>query len=116
MKLSREEELFLRHWMYDEVHYEDAPGPAKRLQIEHRAVPADLAILIAAGIPDPLEQERAGLERPSADPPTWPWSDDSLHARVSEARAALSAQRPSIAMSAEVARPESPLETARHAR
>ena len=27
MKLSRDEELFLRHWMYDEVHYEEGPGP-----------------------------------------------------------------------------------------
>jgi hypothetical protein len=87
MRLSRDEELFLRHWMYDEVHYEEGPGPAKQLQVQHRATPADLADLIAAAIPDPLEQERAGLDRPSAEPPLWPWSEESLRARVSEARA-----------------------------
>jgi hypothetical protein len=89
MKLSPNEELFLRHWMYDEVHYEEGSGPAKRLQIQHRAIPGELAILIAAAIPDPLEQERAGLDRPSAEPPIWPWSPDSLRARVAEAKAAL---------------------------
>jgi hypothetical protein len=68
MKLSRDEELFLRHWMYDEVHYEEGPGPAKRLQLEHQAILGDLAMLIAAAIPDPIEQERAGLDRPSAEP------------------------------------------------
>ena len=89
MRPSHDEEMFLRHWMYDEVHYEDGPGPAKRLQLQHRAIPADLAIIIAAAIPDLVEQERAGLARPSAQPPTWPWSEDSLRARVSEAKTAL---------------------------
>ena len=42
MKLSRDEEIFLRHWIYDEAHYRDGTGPAKRLQREHRAIPADL--------------------------------------------------------------------------
>lgn len=88
MRLSPDEESFLRHWMYDEVHYQDGPGPAKRLQLEHRAIPADLAILIAAAIPGPVEQERAGRDRPSAEPPNWPWSEESLRARVTEARAA----------------------------
>jgi hypothetical protein len=45
MKLSRDEEVFLRHWMYDEVPYCDGQGPARRLQLEHRAVPAEMAIL-----------------------------------------------------------------------
>ena len=40
MKLSRDEANFLRHWMYDEAHYREGSGPAKRLQREHRAVPA----------------------------------------------------------------------------
>jgi hypothetical protein len=31
MRLSPEEETFLRHWMYDEVHYQNGTGPAKRL-------------------------------------------------------------------------------------
>lgn len=61
MRLSRDEEVFLRHWMHDEVHYGEGTGPAKRLQLRHRAVPADLAVLIAAAIPDPSDQESAGL-------------------------------------------------------
>jgi hypothetical protein len=48
MKLSPEEEAFLRHWMHDEVHFQQTQGPAKRLQLEHHARPADLAVLIAA--------------------------------------------------------------------
>ena len=43
MKLSREEDVFLRHWMYDEVHYRDGPGPAKTLQVRHHVTPAELA-------------------------------------------------------------------------
>jgi len=89
MRLSPDEELFLRHWMYDEVHYQDGPGPAKRLQLQHRAIPADLATLIAAAIPDFADQEMAGLSRPSAATPRWPWTEDSLSARLSEARTAL---------------------------
>jgi hypothetical protein len=93
MKLSRDEEVFLRHWMYDEVHYRDGLGPAKRLQLEHRAVPADLAVLIAAAVPDPADQEAAGLGPPPADPPTWPWTDEVLQTRLSEAKTALSTNR-----------------------
>jgi hypothetical protein len=29
MKLSHNEEQFLRLWMYDETHYRDGNGPAK---------------------------------------------------------------------------------------
>lgn len=89
MKLSRDEELFLRHWMYDEMHYQDGPGLAKRLQVQHRAIPADLATLIAAAIPDPADQEAAGLGPPPDEPPTWPWSEDALRARLLNARTAL---------------------------
>jgi len=92
MKLSRDEELFLRHWMYDEVHYQDGPGPAKRLQLQHRVIPADLATLIAAAIPNSSDQEMAGFSPPSAETPRWPWTKDSLSARLAEAKAAL-AQR-----------------------
>ena len=70
MRLSRDEESFLRHWMYDEVHYQDGPGPAKRLQLEHGAVPADLATLIAAAIPDAADQRNrpaSASAGPSAD-------------------------------------------------
>ncbi len=106
MRLSRDEESFLRHWIYDEAHYQDGPGPAKRLQLQHRAIPADLADLIAAAIPDPIEQERAGLDRPSTEPPKWPWSEESLQSRVTEARSVLSSE-PMSPVSAD-RRPASP--------
>jgi len=89
MRLSRDEELFLRHWMYDEVHYQDGPRPAKRLQLQHRAIPADLAALIAAAIPNAADQEMAGFSTRSAEIPMWPWTADSLSARLAEAKAAL---------------------------
>ena len=92
MRLSRDEELFLRHWMYDEVHFRDGVGPAKRLQVQHQVPPADLAVLIAAAIPDPADQQDAGSGPPPAEAPTWPWSDESLRTRLVEARGAL-AQR-----------------------
>ncbi len=89
MSLSRDEADFLRHWMYDEVHYAEGLGPAKRMQLQHRAVPADLAVLIAASIPDPVDQESAGLGPPPDTLPTWPWPADALRSRLAEARAAL---------------------------
>ncbi len=94
MKLSRDEESFLRHWMYDEVHYRDGQGPAKRLQLEHHVIPADLAVLVAAALPDPGDQEAAGLGPPPAELPTWPWSEDMLCTRLSEAKAVLFAELP----------------------
>jgi hypothetical protein len=89
MKLSRDEELFLRHWIRDEWHYREGQGTAKRLQIEHRAVPADLAVLVAAAIPEPADQEAIALGPPPHEPPRWPWSQQTLHARVDEARTLL---------------------------
>jgi hypothetical protein len=89
MRLSRDEEIFLRHWMYDEVHYGEGQGPAKRLQVQQQAVPADLAVLIAATMPDPTDQEAAGLGPPPAEPPAWPWPGDTLRLRLADARAAL---------------------------
>ncbi len=88
-KHPRDEELFLRHWMYDEMHYQNGPGPATQLQVPHRALPPDLATLIAAAIPDPSDQEAAGLGPPPSEPPTWPWSEDVLRARILKARTAL---------------------------
>jgi hypothetical protein len=89
MRLSCEEEQFLRRWMHDEVHYQEGQGPAKRLQLLHRAIPADLATLIAAAIPDPADQQAAGLAIPSAEPLVWPRSEERFRARVAEAQAVL---------------------------
>ena len=89
MKLSRDEEAFLHHWMRDEANFRDGPGPAKKLQLEHHAVPAQLAILIAAAIPD-LDDQAAIVADPSpAAAPLWPWTEDSLNARLCEVQSAL---------------------------
>ena len=88
MKLSRDEELFLRHWIYDEAHFREGVGPAKRLQIEHRIIPADLAAIIAAGIPDPQDQEIAASTSPTSAT-RWPWSGDGFQSRLAQARTVL---------------------------
>gem|GEM_PF-6170453 len=93
MILLRAEELFLRHWMYDEVHYQQGQGPAKRLQVEHCATPADLASLIAASMPDPAEQEVAGQGPPPTEPPSWPWSEEAWRARLLDVREILGERR-----------------------
>src|SRR5439155_19364333 len=61
MKLSREEENFLRHWIFDESHYQDGPGPAKRLQLEHQIAPVQMATIIAAAMPN-LEVQAAAAK------------------------------------------------------
>jgi hypothetical protein len=94
MRLSPDEELFLRHWMYEEAHYRAGPGPAKRLQLLHRARPADLALLIAAAFPDLAEQEAAGVGPPPSQSPAWPWSEEGLPARLREARTTLARRSP----------------------
>src|SRR5262245_56310421 len=89
MKLSPDEAVFLRQWMYDEIHYQDGRGPAKRLQVQHGVSPADLATLIAAAIPDPADQEAAGKGPPSVASPPWPWSVAVFQQRLAEARSTL---------------------------
>src|SRR5687767_6130606 len=89
MKLSPEEEAFLRHWIFDEAHYRDGIGPAKRLQLERGVIPADLATLIAAGLPELAIQEAAANGPPPAVGPTWPWSEQTLRARLKLAQAVL---------------------------
>jgi hypothetical protein len=89
MKLSREEEICLRHWIYDEALYREGAGPAKRLQVEHRAIPADLGTIIAAAMPSPAEQERAALGPRPSEPPAWPWPGNSLANRLRDAEAVL---------------------------
>ena len=89
MKLSHDEEVFLRHWIYDEWHYQEGRGPAKRLQLEHKVVPADLAMIIAASMRDLGEQEAAAEGPPPDEPPVWPWAADACAERVVEARSLL---------------------------
>src|SRR5437870_4454457 len=93
MRLSPEEDRFLRHWMYDEAHYRNGPGPAKQLQRTHQVAPADLAALIAAAIPDPLDQAAAGEDPPPDGPSTWPWSVTDFRNRLAEARSILAERR-----------------------
>src|SRR5947209_1497292 len=93
MRLSHEEEIFLRHWIYDELHYPKGQCSAKRLQVEHGVVPADMATIVAASMPEPEEQEAAGLGPPPAEPPLWPWSDDTWRDRRGEARLFLAQRR-----------------------
>lgn len=89
MSLSPEEERFLQSWMYDEVHYLEGVGGAKQLQLQHHIPPADLAVLIAAAMPDPADQEAAG-STPSSEAPAWPWSEMAWRQRLEEARIVLS--------------------------
>ncbi len=93
MKLSRDEELFLRHWMYDEVHFRNGQGPGKVLQLQHGVVAADLATLIAAAIPDPADQAAAGQGPRPSEEPVWPWSEADLRQRLSQAREILAARQ-----------------------
>ncbi len=93
MRLSHEEEVFLRHWIHDEAHYQESPGPAKALQLRNRVISADLAKLIAAAIPDLEDQEAAGSGPPPAEPPVWPWSEGEFRSRLAEARSILGGYR-----------------------
>jgi hypothetical protein len=94
MKLSHEEEVFLRHWIYDEWHFREGRGPAKQLQLDHKVVPADLALIIAASMRDPEEQLSAAEGPRPVEPPIWPWPGDSCMRRVEEARELLGAPKP----------------------
>jgi hypothetical protein len=93
MRLSLDEELFVKHWLFEQFHYDSGPGPAKRLQIEHGGIPAELSILIAAAIPDPAQQKSAALGPPPIEPPSWPWTEQTFRTRVAQARATLAARR-----------------------
>lgn len=96
MKLFPDEDVFLRHWMYDEVHYKEGRGIAKTLQLQNEAIPADLAALIAAAMPNASEQMEAG-ETPPMKSPTWPWaSKEELQKRVEQARSILASRREQI--------------------
>jgi len=88
MKLSPDEKNFLRHWIYDEMHFRDGAGPAKRLQVAHQVAPFNLAAVIAAALPE-IEQMAAAEGPPPVEPPTWPWTDDDIEQRIIEARSLL---------------------------
>ena len=88
MKLSHDEEAFLRQGIYEEVHFWEGGEPGKSLQLDHHVVSADLSMLIAAAIPDIADQESDAIDPPTGVP-AWPWSDDSLNARLEEARSFL---------------------------
>ena len=96
LTLSPEEELFLRQWMFDEVHFEEGQGPAKRQQVTQKVRPAELSLLIAAALPDPAEQEAAISEATRSACPTWPWSVQSFQDRLGEAQAILASRRSHI--------------------
>lgn len=89
MKLSPDEDLFLRHWIKDEADFQKRQGPAKALQLAHGIRPADLALLIAAGMPD-LEEQAAVANGPApSDPPSWPWTPEEFERRLADARVRL---------------------------
>jgi hypothetical protein len=96
MKLSPEEELFLRQWMFDEVHFEEGQGPAKRQQVAQEVRPAELSLLIAAALPNPAEQQAAVSEASRSPCPTWPWSVQSFQDRLGEAQAILASRQSRI--------------------
>ena len=59
-------------------------GTARQLQLQHWVAPVDLAVLIAAAMPDPADQEAAGFTRPS-EAPAWPRSEMTWRYRLEEA-------------------------------
>src|SRR5436305_3974826 len=93
LTLSPEEELFLRQWMFDEVHFEEGQGPAQRLQVAQGVRPAELSLLIAAALPDPAEQQAAVSGGTRSACPTWPWSAQSFKDRLGEAQAILASRQ-----------------------
>ena len=92
MKLSHEEEAFLRPWMFDEVHFKEGHGPAKRQQVAQGVRPAELSLLIAAALPNPAEQQAAVSGATHSPCPTWPWSVQSFQDRLEEAQAILASR------------------------
>jgi hypothetical protein len=93
LTFSPEEGLFLRQWMFDEVHFEEGQGPAKRLQVAQGVRPAELSLLIAAALPDPAEQQAAVSGATRSACPTWPWSAQSFQDRLGEAHAILASRQ-----------------------
>ncbi len=94
MKLSPDEAKYLKHWVYDEMHYQEGQGSAKKLQLKHQVTPADLAVLLAVAMPDSSEQEAASIGPPPSEPPVWPWPGDECKRRIAEARSLLPRKTP----------------------
>ena len=92
LKLAPIEENLLKQWMHDELHYTDKCRPrlAKKLQLEYQVVPAHLAEIIAAWMPNTGEQWQAAESVSSDEIPEWPWaSPGEFQARLAQARAIL---------------------------
>jgi thiazole synthase len=87
MKLSHKEEVFLHHWMIDEVNFHHGRGPAKQLQVEKGVRPTLLAPILGAWLPTAKKQwELAEGPRPP-EPPEWPWDTEAeLYQRYHEAK------------------------------
>lgn len=100
MDLTSGEAQFLQAWMHDELQFREGTGPAKQLQRAHQVTPFDLALLIAAWLPDPNEQFRRA-EEPSPDPsPEWPWqTQEEFETRLRQAKEELALRNQSPARS-----------------
>jgi hypothetical protein len=96
LTLSPDEELFLRQWMFDEAHFEEGQGPAKRLQVAQGVRPAELSLLIAAALPDPAEQLAAVSGATRSTCPIWRWSVQSFQDRLGEAQVMLASRQSHI--------------------
>ena len=89
MKLSHEEDNFLRHWIHDEAHYEEEVGCGQAPSGPALYRPGGPRNYYPAAIPDLNEQEAAAFGPPPVEPPVWPWSDESFRSRLDEAKGTL---------------------------
>ena len=65
MRLSRDEEVFLRHWMYDEVHYSEGQGPPNDCKFSIEPFrPTWLSSSPPPSRPGRLRRQRASAPRP----------------------------------------------------
>ncbi len=62
MRLSRDEEAFLRHWMYDEVHYQDGPGRPSDYNSSTGPFPPTLRFSSPPPFPTRLTKRRRALD------------------------------------------------------
>src|SRR5262245_38640807 len=91
LRLRASAETFLRHWLFEDIHHPEERGLAKKLQVAQRVTAAELAVLIAAGLPELVDHDTTGQARPPVSNPVWPWSEESFRLRLTEARMLLKA-------------------------